>query len=94
MVDNVNEILIGEIASNEVVDKIFNSLDNDLMDGKKLSIDMSNVTFISVFFLERLEKFIQKAKELNVEVKMKNVYPSVYKVFHVARNKDILSVVG
>ena len=94
MVENVTEILTGDITSNEVVDKIFNSLNNDLMDGKKVCIDMSNVTFINVSFLENLEKFVDKAKELNIEVKIKNVYPNIYKAFHVARDKNILSVVS
>lgn len=94
MTENINEILIGEITSSEVVNKIFNSLESDLMDGKKVNIDMSNVTFIGVSFLERLEKFVDKAKELNVEIKIKNVCPDIYKVFHVARDKNILSVVS
>ena len=90
----MNEQLKGEMASNEVIDNIFNTLENNLMDGKKADLDLKNVTFINVHFLERLEKLVQKAKELNIEVKIRNVCPSIYKVFHVANDKDIISVVS
>jgi anti-anti-sigma regulatory factor len=92
--NGIQEQLKGELTSSEVIENIFNALENNLMDGKRADLDFKNVTFINVHFLERLEKLVQKAKELNIEVKIKNVVPSIYKVFHVARDKDILSVVS
>ena len=85
-----SNLLQGEIISNEVIDTIFNSLEEQLMDRNELLIDFQYVTFISVYFLERLEKFVNKARELNVKIKIVNVQPSIYKVFQVARSKDII----
>ena len=86
------DLLQGEIISSEVVDLIFNSLENKLLDRNELLIDFQYVTFISVYFLERLEKLINKARELNVKIKIVNVQSSIYKVFQVARGKDIISI--
>jgi len=92
--NSIQEKLKGELTSNEVIESIFNALENNLMDGKKADLDFKNVIFINVHFLEKLEKLVQKAKELNIEITIKNVTPSIYKVFHVARDKDIISVVS
>ena len=86
------DLLQGEITSNKVIDLIFNSLKNQLLDQNELLIDFQRVTFISVYFLERLERLVNRAKELNVKVKIVNVQPSVYKVFQVARSKDVISI--
>ena len=86
-----SNLLQGEVTSNEVIDLIFHSLENQLLDRNELLIDFQYVTFISVYFLERLEKLVNRARELNVKVKIVNVQPSIYKVFQVARSKDIIS---
>lgn len=90
----LTNLLKGQITTDETSNKIFDLLENQLLDGKKINLDLKEVTFINVSFLERLERLVQKAKELNIEIKINNVCPSIYKVFHVARNRDILSVVG
>ena len=91
---NINDLFKGEITSNEVIDNIFNSLENQLLDRKEISLGLGEVTFISVYFLERLEKVVTGAKELNVKIQITNVQPSVYKVFQVARVKSILEICG
>ncbi len=91
--NNIQEQLKGELTSDEVVNDIFNTFESELMDGKNLIIDLEKVTFINVRFLERLEMLTNKAKELNIKISIKNVLPSIYKVFHVARNRDILSLI-
>lgn len=83
-------LLQGKIISKEIIDTIFNDLDKQLLARKETSLDLGKVTFISVYFLERLEKLVSKAIELNVKVQIKNVQPSVYKVFQVSRIKEIL----
>ena len=88
----LTNLLKGEITSNEVIDSIFNALENELMDKKEIMLEFKNVLFISTYFLERLGRLIQRAKDLNVKVQIANVQPAIYKVFQVARVKDILVV--
>ena len=88
----MSNLLQGELKSNEVIDQIFQDLDNQLLDKKDITINLQKVTFISVRFLEKLENFILKAQELQSQLKIVNVQPSVYKVFQVAKAKDVLSV--
>ena len=87
---NTNDLLKGEITSKETIDVIFNDLENQLLDKREIIVDLKNVSFISVYFLERLEKFIEKAQELNVHVKINSVNPNVYKVLQIRKNKEIL----
>ncbi len=89
----MKEDLKGELVSKDLIDKIFNHFESNLLDGKKIIMDLKDVTFINVYFLEQLEKLVEKAKKLNIELKIVNVKPSIYKVFHIAKDKDILSVV-
>ena len=84
--------LQGEIISKEVIDNIFNSLENDLFDRKEITLDFSKASFISVYFLEGLENFVNRAKDLNVNIMLTNVQPGIYKVFQVARSKDIVGI--
>ena len=88
------DLLQGEMTSKEVVNKLFDELDGELLDRNQQNIvlDFEKVIFISVYFLERLENLVHKAKELNVRVQINNIQPSVYKVFQVARVKNILEV--
>ena len=81
-----------ETTSNETIDVIFNALENEILDRKELTLEFKNILFISTYFLERLEKLIQRAKDLNVKVQIVNVQPAIYKVFQIARVKDILAV--
>lgn len=83
-------LLEGEIDSKEKVDSIFNASESQLLDTNELIIDFEDVSFISVYFLERLENFIQRAKRFNKKIHIVSVQPSIYKVFQVARVKDIL----
>ena len=89
----LTNLLKGEITSNEVIDSIFNALENELMDKKEIMLEFKNVLFISTYFLERLERLIQRAKDLNVKVQIANVQPAIYKVFQVARVKEVFSLV-
>lgn len=86
-----DDVLKGEIISNETINIIFRDLENRLMDKNEIDLNFQHVIFISVYFLERLEEFIEKAKTLNVVVKITNVQPSVYKVFQVGRVKEIIN---
>ena len=81
-----------QITSNKTIDVIFNDLENQLLDKREITVDMKNVYFISVYFLEKLEKLVEKTKKLNVEIKIINISPDVYKVFQVGRLKTVLSV--
>lgn len=83
-------LLEGEIDSKEKVDNIFNALESQLLDSNELNVDFEDVSFISVYFLERLENFTQGARKLAVKIRLINVQPSIYKVFQVARSKSIL----
>ena len=89
---NINDLLKGEMILNDVIDLIFNDLENQLLDKREVTLDFQKVTFISVYFLERLERFIEKGKSLGAEIKVINVSPDVYKVFQVARLKTVLSI--
>ena len=90
--ENTADLLQGEMISKETTDIIFNDLENQLLDKGEITVDLKKIIFISVYFLERLERFVEKAKSLNVEVKIISVSPDVYKVFQVGRVKTVLSV--
>ena len=92
MTQNIETLLTGEITSSEVIDNIFNPLENELLDRKEIVLDFSRVTFIPVYFLERLEKLVNRARDLSVEIRIANVLPSIYKVFQVGRVKEILEI--
>lgn len=83
---------ISAITSNEIIDKAFHSLENELLDGKKITLDFTRVTFISVYYLERLEQFVDRAKDLGVSFRIINILPSIYKVFQVAKVRNIIGV--
>ena len=89
---NLSKLLHGEVKSKETIDIIFNDLENQLLDKREVVMDLKKVSFISVYFLERLEKFVDKANELSVKIEIKNVGPEIYKVFQVGRLKMVLSV--
>lgn len=79
-----------EMTSKDKIDFIFNSLNTKLLDDKEITLDFSKITFISVYFLERLEQFVFRAQDLGVTLKIINVQPSIYKVFQIAKSKGIL----
>ncbi len=87
---NIVDIFRGEMISKEIIDTIFNDLENQLLDMREVVVDMKNISFISVYFLERLEKFLDKAKELNIQIKIVSVIPEIYKVFQIRKNQEIL----
>lgn len=89
---NINDLLQGEMISSEVTDTLFDSLDKQLLDEKEMVLDLGKVTFISVYFLERLEQFTSRAKDLNAQLQITGVHPSIYKVFQVAKASSILEV--
>ena len=86
-----SDVLQGQIISKETIDLIFNDLENQLLDKVEIMIDLKNVTFISTYFLERLEALIEKSIKLNVRVKIVNINSGTYKVFQVGRVKNILN---
>ena len=88
---NVADLLQGKMTSKEILDIIFDDLENQLLDKREVTVNLEKVTFISVYFLERLERFVEKAKKLSVEIKIVNVNPNVYKVFQVGRVKVVLN---
>lgn len=92
MLTKINELLQGEMISKEATDQIFNHFENQLLDREEIVLDLERVNFISVYFLERLEKLIQRAKNLNIKVKITNVKPAIYKVFQVGRVKEVLEL--
>ncbi len=77
--------------SKETYDPFFNKLHNELLDKEEVVLDLQNTSFISVNFLEELEKLINKANELTRRLRIINVSPSIYKVFRIARNREILA---
>ena len=91
--ENINSLLQGELSSSKLIDLIFNNLERDLLDKREIILNFEKITFISVYFLERLETLVSRAKDLNVEIKILNVSESIYKVFHVARTKLVLETI-
>ncbi|OGI08628.1 MAG: hypothetical protein A3I68_01050 [Candidatus Melainabacteria bacterium RIFCSPLOWO2_02_FULL_35_15] len=89
---NISDLLQGEMTSKKTIDVIFNDFENQLLDRREIIIDLKKIVFVSVYFLERLEKLVERAKNLNVEIKIINVSPDVYKVFQVGRLKTVLDV--
>lgn len=88
----VNEAIHGDINLHNVVDSLFNELDKKLLDYKEIALDLSSIGFVSVYFLERIVQFVTRAKDLNANIKIINLSPSIYKVFHVARVQPLLDV--
>ena len=90
---SIKDLLHGELISNEVIDLIFTNLGNQKLDQKEVIVDLKDVTFISVYFLERLELFLEKVKELNAIIKIINVQPTIYKVFRVSKVNAVLDTI-
>ena len=86
----LTDLFQGEIISTETINTIFNSLNKQLLDRKEITLNFAKITFISVYFLERLEQFICRARDLSVKVSIVDVIPSVFKVFQIAKSKLIL----
>ena len=86
------ELFSSEMISNEEIDNAFNILENQALDQIEITVDFKSLTFISVYFLDKLESFLKKAKELNVKVRIINVQPNIYKVFQVGKVKNILEI--
>ena len=59
-----------------------------------LILDFSQCKFISVEGLEWLEELLLRAQSISSQVHLKNVIPSVYKVFKVARIDSVLKACG
>lgn len=90
----VNNLLEGGLISKDVIDHIFDLLEKQLLDQNEITIDLRNVTFVSVYFLEKLEDFIgsSKLKNCDSKIKITNVPPAIYKVFQVSRIRSILNI--
>ena len=86
------ELFSGEMILNKEIDNAFNYLEKQALDQTEIILDFNDLSFISVYFLESLESFIKKIKGLNLGIKIINMQPSIYKVFQVARIKNILEV--
>lgn len=89
---NITDLLKGEMKSEETIDVIFTDLENQLLDKREVAVDMKKVDFISVYFLERLERLVEKANGLSVKIEIKNISPEIYKVLQVGRLKLVLDV--
>lgn len=76
---------------NKRVDEVDLTLANGTVD---VALDFNTCHFISVDGLEWLEELLLRAQSLNSEVKLKNVKPSIYKVFKVARIDSVLQACG
>ncbi len=59
-----------------------------------LVLDFASCTFISVEGLEWIEELLMRADSLKAHVNLKNVKPSIYKVFKVARIDSVLKACG
>lgn len=59
-----------------------------------LLLDFGSCTFISVEGLEWLEELLMRANSLQSQVKFKNIKPTVYKVFKIARIDSVLYACG
>ena len=90
---NTNHLLQGELNSKELIDNVFTLFEKQLKDNSEITIDLSGVTLISVHFLERLENLSMKAKEAGVKIKLSNITSSIYKVFQVSKNKELLNII-
>lgn len=88
----INETIQEEMNSQDSGERLFNLLDKKILDRKEIFLDFNKTSFISVYFLERLAQFVNRAKDLNVRVKIINLSPVIYKVFSVARVKNVLEV--
>ena len=86
------ELFSGEMILNKEIDNAFDYLEKQALDQTEIILDFNDLSFISVYFLESLESFIKKIKGLNLGIKIINMQPSIYKVFQVARIKNILEV--
>lgn len=59
-----------------------------------LILDFSQCKFISVEGLEWLEELLLRSQSISSKVQLKNIAPSVYKVFKVARIDSVLKACG
>lgn len=76
---------------NKRVDEVDLTLANGTVD---VVLDFSTCQFLSVDGLEWLEELLLRAQSLSSEVILKNVKPSIYKVFKVARIDSVLKACG
>ena len=76
---------------NRQIDEVDLTLANGNVD---LLLKFDNCDFISVEGLEWLEELLLRAQSLNSQVTLKNVKPSIYKVFKVARIDSVLKACG
>ena len=89
---NVNELVKDQMTSVDLIGQLFSQFEKELINNKDICLDFKDVNFISVPFLERLEKLVLRAKDLDARIKIVNLTPSIYKVFQVAKVKDVLQV--
>lgn len=59
-----------------------------------LVLDFAGCAFVTVDGLEWLEELLLRASSLSSQVRLKNVPPSLYKVFKVARIDAVLKACG
>lgn len=79
----------------ETLSKQVAEVDLTLANGNiDLLLDFSACKFISVDGLEWLEELLMRAESAAAKVDLKNVKPSVYKVFKVARIDSVLKACG
>jgi hypothetical protein len=76
---------------NRQVDEVDLTLANGNVD---VLLDFAHCTFITVDGLEWLEELLLRAVSLNAKVSLKNIKPTIYKVFKVARIDSVLKACG
>jgi hypothetical protein len=91
-VENKNQATFEMPASlSRQIDEVDLTLANGNVD---VVLDFSACTFITVDGLEWLEELLMRAVSLSAKVHLKNVKPTVYKVFKVARIDSVLKACG
>jgi hypothetical protein len=87
---NVAQFIIPAVLNRQV-----NEVDLTLANGNVvLLLDFAQCNFITVDGLEWLEEVLLRAGSLNARVSLKNVKPSVYKVFKVCRIDLVMKACG
>lgn len=82
------------IAIPERLERGIDQIDNELANKANLVLDFSECTFVSVEGLEWLEELLMRAESYSMSVQLIKMNPTIYKVFKVARVRNILAACG
>ena len=81
------ELLKGNLEIKETIDQLFSRLQSKMFKDTEIVLDLKGVILISSYFLDKLEKFIIRSKELEIKILLVNIPPSVSKTLHVLNCK-------